>query len=146
MKRLSRLGLAVVAGSALAACSIFEDPTPETVAIRMTGSNGTQVMAIYAQEFTAGVNEETSTTEVRIGSSDTVMAALPIDTIVDIVESRQLFLQVEALADDTADVGVTVDLDTRNLVNESGLIFPGEPWRFVYQFNRPLTSVVEVVF
>lgn len=133
--------------SATAACGIFEDPTPETISVEMSGSSGTEVMAIYSQIFVAGVNQQTSTTEVRIQQADTVFETLPIDTIVDIRESRQFFFQVQTMPEqDTIAVNVRVDVDSRNLVASQGLIFPDDPWRYVYQFNRPLTSIVEVVF
>ena len=142
-KRFSALVLLV---GVTTACGIFEDPTPETISVRMTGPADAQVRAIYAQVFVAGINPETSTTEVRVTSSDTVLQLLPIDTIIDIAESRQLFLQVETVPMDTIEVAVRVDVDTRNILERQGLIFPEEPFRYVYQFNRPLTEVVEVVF
>lgn len=142
--RFSALGLVL---STTTACGIFDDPTPETISVRMSGPGGSEVMAIYSQIFVAGVNRETSTTEVRIQQADTVIETLPIDTIVDIRESRQFFIQVETLPDqDSLAVAVRIDLDTRSLHDAEGLIFPDDPWRYVYQFNRPVTSIVEVVF
>jgi len=130
----------------LTACDIFESPTPEAISVQMTGSAGTEVLAIYSQVFVAGINRETNTTEVRLSGADSVMQSLPIDTIIDIAASRQFFLQVETMANDTVDVAVQIEVDGRNVLESSGLIFPGDPWRYVYQFNRPLTDVVEVVF
>lgn len=127
-------------------CSLFEDPTPETISIQITGSTGTPVLAIYSQVFVAGVNRETDITEVRLSGADSVMQTLPIDTIINIRTSRQLFLQVETMPTDTANVSVRVDINSRNILNRTGFIFPDVPFRYVYQFNRPLTDVVEVVF
>lgn len=142
--RFSALALVL---SATAACGIFDDPTPETISVRMSGASGSEVVAIYSQIFVAGVNQETSTTEVRIQQADTVLETLPIDTIVDIRESRQFFVQVQTVPDqDSLEVAVRVDLDTRSLLQTEGLILPDDPWQYVYQFNRPLTNVVEVVF
>ncbi len=146
MNRMKSLVVGLVLLGGVAACGIFEDPSPENISILMTGSDGTEVMAIYSQVFTAGINQETSTTEVEITESDTVFDVLPLDTIIDIEESRQLFLQVETMPTDTAQVQVRVDVDGRNVLAREGAIFPGTPWRYVYQFNRPLTDVVEVVF
>lgn len=131
---------------ALSGCSIFEDPTPETISVQMTGSAGMEVLAIYSQLFVAGINQETSTTQVRLSGADSVMQTLPIDTIINIATSRQLFLQVETMPGDTANVQVRIDIDSRNILSREGLIFPGTPWRYVYQFNRQLTDAVEVVF
>lgn len=147
MNIITRFSALALVLSATTACGIFDDPTPETISVQMSGSSGSEVLAIYSQIFVAGVNQETSTTEVRIQQADTVLETLPIDTIVDIRESRQFFLQVETLpGQDSLSVAVRVDLDTRNLHEAEGLIFEDDPWRYVYQFNRPLTSVVEVVF
>lgn len=136
--------LALLAGAG--ACGIFEDPTPETISIQVTQDDGTPVMAIFSKVFVAGINRETDVTEVRVTSADTVMTTLPIDTIIDIRVERQLFLQVETMPGDTASVQFRVDLDARNVLNRQGLIFEELPLRYVYQFNRPLTDVVEVVF
>lgn len=147
MNIITRFSALALVLSTTTACGIFDDPTPETISVQMSGSSGSEVLAIYSQIFVAGVNQETSTTEVRIQQADTVFETLPIDTIVDIRESRQFFLQVETLPDqDSLAVAVRIDLDTRSLHEAEGFIFADDPWRYVYQFNRPLTSVVEVVF
>ena len=52
----------------------------------------------------------------------------------------------EVLGADTLEVHVVVDVDDRNLVNESGGIFPGDPWHFVYAFNQFLTRDIDVAF
>ena len=146
MNRFKRFSTLIVTMLAMTGCSIFEDPTPETISIRMGGSADGQVRAIFAQVFVAGINQETNTTQVRVTSSDTVIRTLPLDTVIDIADSRQLFMQVESVAMDTLDVGVRIDIDTRNVLQRQGLIFPEQPFRYVYQFNRPLTNVVEVIF
>ncbi|MDH3270378.1 MAG: hypothetical protein OEN56_03545 [Gemmatimonadota bacterium] len=144
MNRLKTVSILTAALTALGACQVFEDPSPEQISIQLSGSNGTQVMAIYSQIFTAGV-DEAGVTLVQVADADTVFQVLPIDTIVDIAASRQMFLQVETMPNDTVDVDVQIRIDSRSVLSRSGLIFPGIPWRYVYQFNRPLTQFVEVV-
>ena len=146
MNRTKRLSTLLLAAGVAAACGIFEDPSPETISIQMTGSAGSEVMAIYSQEFVAGINQETGGTEVRVQNSDTAFQTLPLDTIVNIARSTQLFVQVETTPTDTISVDVRVDVDDRNILQRSGAIFPDTPWRYVYQFNRPLPDVVEVIF
>lgn len=143
---LKRLKPAVVAGSmvAVAACSIFEDPTPEAITFRMNGPAGEIVEVVYSQQFIAGVNE-IGVTQVSVFGADTVLQTLPIDTTVSIVAEHQLLLLVKPISADTLDVAVTVDVDTRNLVDNSGKIFSASPWRYVYQFNKRLTQVIEIV-
>lgn len=146
MNNVKRFSALILSVGAFAACGIFEDPTPETLSVRLTGPTDVQVRAIYAQAFVAGVNQETRTTEVRVSQSDTVLQMLPIDTVVNIAESRQLFIQVEPVPVDTLAVAVRVDVDARTILQREGSIWAAEPFRYVYQFNRPLTNIVEVVF
>jgi hypothetical protein len=137
---LVALGLVTAAG----ACSIFEDQSPENISLRMTGSSGQQVQAVYSTRFIAGLTEE-GVTEVQIFDSDTVMQTLPIDTIVNIAENMQFFVEILPMGTDTLDVAVDVEIDGRGVLESSGLIFPTVPWRYVYQFNQLLSDVVEVV-
>ena len=146
MNRITLITAVLVAAFVSTGCSIFEDPTPETISIQITGSNGTEVLGIYSQVFVAGINQETDVTEVRLSGADSVMQTLPIDTIINIRTSRQLFLQVETMPGDTAHVTVRVDVNSRNILNRAGFIFPDVPFRYVYQFTRPLPDVVAVVF
>ena len=136
------LTLAIV--SALGACEVFQDQSPENLSLRMTGSAGSQVTAIYSTEFVAGVSE-VNVTQVRVFSSDTVVHTLPIDTVINIVANKQFFVQVETMLNDTVDVRVRVDIDGRNVLDSEGFIFPLTPWIYVYQFNQLLTDVVEVI-
>lgn len=139
---LKKLGLCSLLLVGAVGCSLFEDPTPEQVNFRMSGSDGMTVMAIYAKDFVAGTNE-LGGTQVEVFGTDTVMHVLPIDTIIDIKASSQFFVQVEAA--DTVAVSVIVDVDTRNVLSQQGGIFPGMPWRYVYQFNQFLGEITEVI-
>ena len=134
------VGLALLAGAS--ACSLFQDQAPEFLSFRLEGSPGEQVLAIYSTAFVAGVNE-IGVTEVRIFSSDSVLATLPIDTTFNIAANQQFFVQIEPV--DTVDVGARIEIDGRSVVDNDGLIFPQSPWRFVYQFNQLLTELVEVI-
>ena len=144
MKRLKDIGLLFTLLGVAAACGIFSDPTPENISVRISGSEGMQVLAIYSKVFVAGV-DEVGVTQVQVFDSDSVMQTLPIDTIINISIERQFFLQVETMVPDTADVDVNIEIDGRNVVGRSGLIFPTFPWRYVYLFNRPVTDLVEVI-
>ena len=144
MKQTIRFSLLLGAALAAGACSIFEDQTPENISFRLTGSTGLQVQAVYSTRFVAGLTEE-GVTEVRIFSADTVLQTLPIDTTVHSTENRQVFVELLSTGPDTLPVAVDVDIDGRGVLEREGLIFPATPWRYVYQFNQLLTSVVEVV-
>ena len=142
MNALKKLTVAGVVLSTALGCVLFDEPTPENVSFRMSGPAGVSVVAIYSKDFIAGSNE-LGETRVTVMGTDTVNHVLPIDTIINISESTQFFVQVEST--DTLAVSVVIDVDDRSLVNSQGGIFPGEPWRYVYQFNRFFGTIVEVI-
>lgn len=139
----STLTIAAVA-AVLGACG-FEDPTPDTLRFKMTGDAGVQVEAIYARQFVAGVTE-TGVTEVQVFQSDTAIHTLPVDTVMNIAVERRWFVQVTPVSADTATVGVQVDIDDRNILQETGGLFASDPWRYVYLFNQTVTRSIDVVF
>ncbi len=127
------------------ACDILEEKWPRQVSFDMRGETGLQAKVIYATNFVAGVNDQ-GVTQVQVFSSDTVVHALPVDTAMSIAGDHRWLVQVEALAGDTLDVSVDVEVDGRNLLSESGGIFPDTPWRFVYVFNQRIPRSVDVRF
>lgn len=145
MCRLKTLAILIAVSTLPLGCSIFEDPRPEQVSFRMSGSPGATVTAIYSKQFVAAVNE-LGVTEVEVFGADTVVHLLPIDTIVDVVLEQRFFVQVETMPNDTVNVQVRVDIDGRNVLNDSGGIYGGSPWRYLYQFNQTFTQVFDVVF
>ena len=130
---------------AFSGCEIFEDPTPRNIFFEMSGEAGGQVRVIYSTQFVAGVNEF-GVTRVQVVRSDTILHELPFDRAFDISVDRRWFVQAESLGTDTLRVAVIVDVDDRNLVNESGGIFPNEPWHFVYSFNQLFSRDLDVAF
>ena len=144
MKRFKSVGLLLMLATAAAGCEVFEDQSPENVGFKLSGSNGLPVQAVYSTAFVAGVTEE-GVTQVRIFEADTVMQTLPIDTVVSIVENQQFFVEILPMPTDTLNVSVDVDIDGRSVLSNSGLIFPENGWRYVYQFNQLLTDAVEVI-
>lgn len=137
--------LVAVALVAIFGCEIFEDLTPRNIFFEMNGEAGQQVRVIYSTQFVAGVNEF-GITRVQVVRSDTILHEVPFTRAIDISVDRRWFVQAESLASDTLEVHVIVDVDDRNLVNESGGIFPGDPWHFVYAFNEVLTRDIDVAF
>ena len=144
VSRFSGLPLALTA-VVLGGCSVLDDPTPDNIYFEMRGEAGGQVRAIYSTQFVAGLNEF-GVTRVQVVRSDTVVHELPFQRAMDISIDRRWFVQAEALGGDTLAVHVVVNVDDRGLVNESGGIFPGEPWHFVYSFNQLLTRDLDVAF
>ncbi len=131
---------------ALAGCSeVFADLTPENIYFEMRGEAGDQVRVIYSTQFVAGLNEF-GVTRVQVARADTIVHSIPFERAIDISIDRRWFVQAEALGGDTLSVHVIVNVDDRGLVDESGGIFPGEPWHFVYSFNQLLTRDIDVAF
>ena len=139
-----RFALFLAVTAVFGACSVFEDQSPENISLRMTGSTGLQVQAVYSTRFIAGLNDQ-GVTQVRIFSADTLLQTLPIDTVVNITENLQFFVEVLPTGVDTLDVAVDIRIDGREVLDRSGLILPDSPWRYVYQFNQLLTNEVEVI-
>lgn len=141
------LGLPLLlAAVTLGGCSaILEDLTPENIYFEMRGEAGQRVRTIYSTQFVAGLNEF-GVTRVQVVRSDTVVHEIPFRRAMDISIDRRWFVQAESLDGDTLSVHVIVNVDDRGLVDESGGIFPGEPWHFVYSFNQLLTRDLDVAF
>ena len=145
MKRFKTLFALLLLGStALAACEVFEDQTPEFIRFVMDGPTGEPVNVIYATAFVAGV-DEFGVTRVEVFESDTVFHTLPIDTVIDVRVDRRLFIQGEVAPADTLSVDVEIDVDGRSLFDGTGDLFPDLPWRFLYQFNSRFTDDIEVI-
>lgn len=152
MERLvavKRLGLACAPAFLVAAvfggCEAFRDPTPRNILFEMRGDAGKQVRLIYSKQFITALTES-GVTQVQVVRSDTVVHTLPIDTVIDISLEKRWFAQAEPIGADTLDVTVIVDVDDRNLVEESGGVFPEIPWRFAYSFNHRLSRSLDVQF
>lgn len=137
--------LLVALALTITSCDILEEKWPREVSFDMRGEAGLQAKVIYATNFVAGADNQ-GVTQVQVFSSDTVLHSLPIDTAMNIAGEHRWLVQVEALAGDTLDVRVVVDVDDRNVLSESGGIFPGTPWHFVYVFNQRIPRVVDVRF
>lgn len=136
------LGLVVFAAVSWA-CSAFEDPTPRNLSLAMRGDAGKQVRVIYSKQFITALTE-TGVTQVQVVRSDTVVHTLPFDTVIDISVERRWFGQAETIDGDTLAVRVLVNVDDRNLLDETGGVFPDVPWRFAYAFNHRLSRSLDV--
>ena len=143
MKNKALVALGFVALVVAAGCGAFEDPTPTHIFFRVDGETGTEVDVIYSTQFVAGV-DEFAVTSVTVFASDTVRHTLPIDTVFNIAIDRQWLVLILPPEEGAYALNVRVDVDNRSLVSESGGVFAGTPWSFVYMFNRQLTRIIEV--
>lgn len=136
--------LVAVAALAAGACGAFEDRTPDTLFFTLAGPAGTEVEVVYSTQFVAAV-DEFGVTNVQVFQADTVVQALPVDTLFNISVDRRWFVQVTPLGLDQAEVAARVNVDDRTVLDESGLLLPGTPWRFVYTFNQQVTRTIDIV-
>ena len=141
----SGLGIAAALALGLAGCSIFDDPSPHDISVRLTGGEGTPVQVIYSKQFQAGI-DESGATHVQIFLADTVVEVLPVDLLVNVEIEKRLFVQVATLDSTQVSVAVRVDVDDRNVVDRSRTIVPSDPWRYAYLFNQQISQIVDVVF
>lgn len=126
-------------------CEIFEDRTPNNVFFRMDGTSGDVVEVLYSKSFLAGI-DEAGVTRVEVFEADTAIHTVPFDTVIDVRIEQRIFIQAKPLTEtDTLDIDARVDVDDRNLYDQSGRLYPTVPWLFLYQFNQRFTDVVEVV-
>lgn len=141
-----RLGIVLLALApfAAAACGWFDDPRPEYVYFKVDGPAGTQVRAVYSTQFVAAV-DESGVTQINVFFTDTVVHTLPIDTTFFVAIDRRWFVELTPLSVDEVAVNVKVDVDKRNQLDESGLVFSNSPWRFAYLFNQQVTRIIDVV-
>lgn len=136
---LAGLGLAVL----VSGCKLFDDPTPHDITVHLTGTADVEI--VLSKQFVAGV-DELGTTHVQVFQSDTLYRTLPMDTIVDVEVDRRLFVQVTPQGVEQTTMGTRIDVNERNVLNDSGDIFASNPWRYVYLFNQQVTQIVDVVF
>lgn len=144
MRKITGICLTLtLAASLTAGCGIFQDPTPNNVSVRLSGS--TPVEIVYSKQFVTGLDEN-GVTRVQIFASDTVYQSLPLDTVVSIEAERQFFVQVKPMTEGSFSVTARVDIDDRSVVNKTADLLQSDPFRYVYQFNQKITRIVDVVF
>lgn len=127
------------------ACELFEDPTPNEVRVVIDGDAGATVRVVKSTAFVAGVNN-LGVTRVEIIVSDTAAATLPFQGTYGISGDYQFFVEVSRMDADIANFRMRVYVDQDKEFDHGGILIPGGPYRFLYQFNRFFTDVLEVVF
>jgi hypothetical protein len=128
------------------ACEVFEDPTPDSVRVVIDGTAGATVRIVKSTQFVAGVNSTTGVTRVEILASDTIAATLPFQRTYSISGDYQFFVEVSRMDADVSSFRLRVYVDQDLEFDHGGILIPGSPYRFLYQFNRFFTDVLEVTF
>lgn len=130
--------------SATFGCGFFDDPTPETVSIRVDGPTGAPVQLHFARNFVAGVTEA-GVTQVQVFSADTINTVLPVDTVVGIAVERRFFLQMAPRQADSLGVTVRIAVNDNSRYDQTGLVYSSDPFRWVFLFNQNTTLVIELL-
>ncbi|MEZ4414571.1 MAG: hypothetical protein R3E10_02340 [Gemmatimonadota bacterium] len=147
-------GLAVLGGvgvfSGLPACSWFEDPTPDTVRVLVTGDASTPAALIVSQSFNAGLTERGSTA-VSLFAADTLIRTLPFDTVINLVggidqgDAKRFFFEAQRDQENLSNVQVRIYLDSDLRFDVGGPLTSQEIYRWAYIFNQLFTNVIEVI-
>lgn len=128
----------------MGASGCFEDLRPRLVNIRVDGPAGAPVELHMTKNFFAGIDEN-GVTQVTAFTLDTVRTVLPMDTSVSVSLEQRFFMQLLPRQADSLDVSLDIDIDGRSRVDDRGLIFAADPFRFVFMFNTPTTLVIELL-
>ena len=136
------LVFAVVASVGPGACSWFDDPSPEQASVTVTGEAGEMVQILLSKQFITGIDAN-NITQVEIFQGDTLFRALPWDTTVSISVEQRFF--VRSIDADSMDhqqrmqVRIDGELEYDRQDISSGI------FQFLFTFNQPITSVIEVI-
>lgn len=144
MRSTPRTHLLVAAAAVLiTACGWFEDLRPVEARVVIEGPAGARVQLITSTRFLAGV-DELGTTRVEVLVADTSEVVLPLRQAWVIRNERQFFAQAEHVEDGVT-LQMQVFINDEVKFDESGPLYAGAPFRFIYVFNRALTPTLEVV-
>lgn len=128
----------------LGGCDFFlEDPTPDEARVELSGNGSEQVRLLLSKNFLTA-RSETGETTVELLEADTVIVAPPFERTFDIRDERQFFAQARAADTVATSVRVRVFLDGEMRFDQSRDVLQ-EPLQFLYLFNRPILSDVEVL-
>ena len=134
--------LVIVAALSMVACDWFDDPSPENATVQLSGDAGEQVRLLLSKQFIAGINEN-RVTQVQIFQGDTLVRALPWDTVISIRIEQRFFIQSVDADDVDHRIRMQVLIDGDTEYDQSG--DSSGTFQFVYTFNQPITSVIELI-
>lgn len=138
--RLLVVGLLTVV--AVGGCGLFDDPSPETVVLSLSGDAGQTVEVLMSKQFLTGVNEF-GVTQVQLFLGDTLYRALPWDTSVSIAREQRFFVRVLDADSVETQLQMRVTIDNGQEFEKSGVA--SDAFQFVFTFNQPITNVIEVL-
>ena len=134
--------LCAAAGATFAACDWFDDPSPETATVRLSGDAGEIATLLISKQFIAGIDEN-DVTRVQVLQGDTLRRALPWDTTIPIRVEQRFFIR--SLDADTVSNQLRMEVRIDGVVEYDQSRITSEELQFVYTFNQPVTNVIELI-
>jgi len=135
--------LAVVASAAaFGGCDWFDDPSPEFATVSLSGDPGETVEILVSKQFLTGIDEN-DVTRVQIFQGDTLVRALPWDTTISIQLEQRFY--VRTIDADTVANQLRMEVRIDGGVEYDKTGDASEDFQFVFTFNQPVTSVVELI-
>ncbi|MEX2285059.1 MAG: hypothetical protein WEE89_21415 [Gemmatimonadota bacterium] len=141
---MKRAAILLVTAFLSGGCGWFEDPRPNDARLVVEGDAGKQVRLITSTRFVSAVNELGQTRVILI-EADTAFVTLPIDQTYTIGGDERFFAETSRLDADLETVRMQVFLDRNKRFDEDGPLLTGQPYRFVYTFNQPVTREIVVI-
>lgn len=129
----------------LAGCDWFEDPSPTSAQLIISGETGKSIRLIVSTEFLSSINES-GQTRVSMITSDTLTVTLPYQADYSIERNQRFFVEAARVDADVQNIQMQVYIDDRRLFDDTGsLITGGRPLRFVYTFNQPVSREIVII-
>jgi len=127
------LAAALVAGG----CGIVDSDRPSTGRVILTGLDGREVRVVLSNRFSVMENA-VGDFRIRLHHADTIVRALPFDTIVPTGSQSQLLAEVTAWGPEIEQFQVRIQLDGDDTFQSIGPLDGSTRVRFVYLFGRIL--------
>ena len=134
--------LVAFVGGALGGCGWFDDPSPESATVTLTGDAGQVVELLVSKQFVAGVDQN-QVTRVQVFQGDTLRRAVPWDTTISIRIEQRFFVKMLDADSVSQQLRMRVLIDANPEYDKAGQA--SEVFQFVYTFNQPVTNVVELI-
>jgi len=141
-RRLKRAGSCLVglAASVVAGgCGIVDSDRPSMGRVILAGHDGREVRVVLSNRFSVMENGA-GDFQIRLHHADTLVRALPFDTIVPTGRQSQLLAEVTARGSEIERFQVRIQLDGDDTFQSVGPLDGYSRVRFVYLFGRVLEA------
>lgn len=126
-----------------AACDWFDDPSPDEARVSLDGPAGQQVEVLLSKQFITGITTD-GITQIELFDADTLVRALPFDTVVSIRQEQRFFARTVDADTVSTQVRMQVFIDGSSRYDEQRFVNVDQ-LLFVFTFNQPITSFIELL-